>query len=185
MCIDNVNTTSSLSTRDSILSILFFACYMAIFTSVARLGNADKPVNNASTSSKRATSVLFRCSGYICINYHIRKCAYPNIVSNCLQHAYSFLLIVPEFLIQFTLLTILGNAHRPCKQYTNLVDNGLHHISLFFSDFVAIFTIITILGNAHRPCKLYLNIINNFTSCLFCFPDFFPIFSLYLHYLPY
>ena len=60
---------------------------------------------------------------------------YPNIVSNCLQHAYSFLLIIPDFLIRFTLLTILGKAHRPCEQHTNIVDNGLHHISQFFSDF--------------------------------------------------
>ena len=60
---------------------------------------------------------------------------YPNIVSNCPQHAYSFPLIIPYFLIIFTLLTILGNAHRACKQHTNIVDDGLHRISLFFSDF--------------------------------------------------
>ena len=50
-----------------------------------------------------------------------------------------FLLIFPDFLIIFTLLTILKNAHRPCKQYTNIVDNGLHHVSLFFSDLFLIF----------------------------------------------
>ena len=118
-----------------------FPDVLVIFALITILGNAHKPCEQ-----------------------------YPNIVSNCLQHAYSFLLIIPDFLIRFTLLTILGNAHRPCKQYTNIVDNGLHHISLFFpdflSDFLGIFTLITILGNAHRPCKLYLNIINNFTSCL-------------------
>ena len=36
-----------------------FFCCMAIFTSVTILGNADKPVNNDSTLSKRATSCLF------------------------------------------------------------------------------------------------------------------------------
>ena len=108
----------------------------------------------------------------------------PNIVSNCLQHAYSFFLIIPDFLIRFTLLTILGNAHRPCKQYTNIVDNGLHRISLFFSDFFW-FSGYIYLNYHIRKCaqtiKLYLNIINNFRSCLSFFSSFFfLIFSLYL-----
>ena len=66
-----------------------------------------------------------------------------------------FLLIFPDFLIIFELNTILGNVHRPCKQYTNIVDNGLHlslHFFLIFPDFLTIFTLITILGNAHRLC---------------------------------
>ena len=103
---------------------------------------------------------------------------HPNIVSNCLQHASSFLLIISDFLSKFTLLAMLGNAHRPHK-HTNIVDNGIH-ISLYFfvifSHFLAIFTLITILRNAHRPCKLYLNIINNSTSCL-------PFFSWCSHYI--
>ena len=39
----------------------------------------------------------------------------------------------PDFLIIFASITILGNAHRPCKQYTNIVDNGLFHVTPFTS----------------------------------------------------
>ena len=62
-----------------------------------------------------------------------------------------------DFLAIFALLTIFGNVHRPCKQYSNIVNNSLHHVcSFFFSffpDFLTVFTSITILGNVHRPCK--------------------------------
>ena len=37
-----------------------------------------------------------------------------------------------DFLVIFLLIAILGNAHRPCKQYTSIVDNDLH-LSLHFS----------------------------------------------------
>ena len=50
-----------------------------------------------------------------------------------------FLLTIPDFLIIFTVLTILGNVHRLCKEYTNIVDNGLHHVSLFFLIFFLTF----------------------------------------------
>ena len=37
-----------------------------------------------------------------------------------------FLPIFPDFLLIFVLITILGNAHRPSKQYVNIVINSLH-----------------------------------------------------------
>ena len=81
--------------------------------------------------------VFFWCSGYTCINYHIRKCAQTiwTVPQHCQQLSMACLFFSYDyscFLIIFTVLTILGNAHRPCKEYTNIVDNGLHHISLFF-----------------------------------------------------
>ncbi|KIK00359.1 hypothetical protein K443DRAFT_100507 [Laccaria amethystina LaAM-08-1] len=45
--------------------------------------------------------------------------SYPNIVNNSLHHVYYFFSFFPDFLAIFTLLTIFGNAHRPCKQYPN------------------------------------------------------------------
>ena len=87
---------------------------------------------------------------------------YLNIVNNCLQHASSFLLIIPHFLIIFTLLTILGNVDRPCKQYTNIVDTS--YLSIFFCT-------LTLFTTLHHVSPF--------------FPNFFLIFSLYLHCLPY
>ena len=141
MCTDNVNTTSSLSTRDSILSTVFFCLlhgYIYISCHIGKCKQTSEQCLNiikksyiGSFSDVLVIFALITVSG----NVH-RPCdSTPNIVSNCLQHAYSFLLIIPDFLIRFSLLTILGNAHRPCKQYTNIVDDGLHHIFLFFSDF--------------------------------------------------
>ena len=31
----------------------------------------------------------------------------------------------------FVLITIFGNAHRPCKDYSNIVNNCLHHVFSF------------------------------------------------------
>ena len=75
--------------------------------------------------------------------------------------SFLFFSFFPDFLAIFTSITTLGNVHRPCKQYPNIVTNSLHHVFSFFPffpDFLAIFTSITILGNAHRPCKQLSNI---------------------------
>ena len=72
-----------------------------------------------------------------------------------------------DFLAIFTLITILGNAHRPCKLYLNNTNNStscLSFFSCFFPDFLIIFTSLTILGNAHRPCLYLLSIHNNLTT---------------------
>ena len=40
----------------------------------------------------------------------------------------------------FALISIFGNVHRPCKYYSNIVKNSLHHVySFFFLSFLAIF----------------------------------------------
>ncbi|KIK07038.1 hypothetical protein K443DRAFT_31707, partial [Laccaria amethystina LaAM-08-1] len=67
----------------------------------------------------------------------------------------------------FALLTIFGNAHRPCKHYPNIVNNGVHYVSSFFPDFLAIFALITIFGNVHTPCKQHPNNITHHTIPIF------------------
>ena len=69
-----------------------------------------------------------------------------------------------DYLIRFTLLTILGNVHRPCKLYLNILNNSTSCLSFFpafIPDFLIIFTLITILGDAHRPHKYYPIITTN------------------------
>ena len=51
--------------------------------------------------------------------------------------------------------------HRPCKHYSNIVNDSLHHVYSFFFHFLAIFVLMTILGNAHRLYKWYSNTITN------------------------
>ena len=87
----------------------------------------------------------------------------------------------------FALITILGNAHRPCKHYPNIVNNSIHHVYsvfLIFPNFLAIFALITIFRNAHRPVHAstsspIMSTIPNFLS------DFITIFRVNLQNLPY
>ena len=126
--------------------------------------------------------VFFWCSGYTCINYHIRKCA-QTMWTVFLSSDYSWFshYIYSTYHIRKCAQT-MQRIHQHCWQWST---SYISIFSDFFSDFLAIFTLITILGNAHRPCKLYLNIIHNSTSYLSFFSWIFLIFSLYLHYLPY
>ena len=91
-----------------------------------------------------------------------------------------FLLIFPVLAI-FAWITILQNAHRPCKQYINIVDSSLCHSILFWSfpGVLGIFTSITILGDVHRPCKQFPNLVNTCLHHASSFlPDFLIIFVL-------
>ena len=100
-------------------------------------------------------------SHYICITYYIRKCAQTmqRIHQHCWQWSTSHISIFSDFFSDFsaifTLIATLGNAHRPCKLYLNMINNSascLSFFSWFFLIFLIIFTLLTILGNAHRPC---------------------------------
>ena len=111
-----------------------------------------------------------RFSHYICIGYYIRKCTQTMqiIYQQWWQWSttcYSTLpASFPDVLVIYALITILGNVHRPCKQYPNIVGNCLQHASSFLliiPDFLIIFTLLTILGNVHRPYKQYTNIVDN------------------------
>ena len=90
-----------------------------------------------------------------------------------------FLFFFPDFVTIFVLITIFGNGHRPCKHYSNIVHNNLHHVYSFFlfflSDFLVIFALLTIFGNVHRPCKQYPNIVNNSLHHVCSFITFFSL----------
>ena len=82
-------------------------------------------------------------SGYICITYHIWKCAQtmwmvPQHVHNSPHHVYSFFLFFSSFAsyIYIDYYTIIGNVHRPCKQLSNITTP-----SPFFSSFYSYFFI--------------------------------------------
>ena len=96
MCTDHVNNTPTLLTIVNTMSILFFWSY-----------------------------------GYIFTNYHIWKCAetmltllrhYQQQSASCL---FFFCLFLPDFLAMFALIAILGNAHRPHEQCTNIANNSI------------------------------------------------------------
>ena len=123
----------------------------------------------------------------ITIFWNAHRCQqYPNTVNKSLYHVYSVVPLFSSFLQYYTVPLLLsdsshsdgiqwnpveysgvqqiGNAHRPCKQYPNIVDNSLHHVYSFFLiflHFLLIFLLITILGNAHTACKQCTNIVNN------------------------
>ena len=59
-------------------------------------------------------------------------------------------IFLPSFLAIFELMTILGNSHRPCKHYLNIVNNSIYYV----------FALNTIFTNLYRPCNS-LTIITN------------------------
>src|ERR1700749_4918098 len=85
MCTDHVNNASTLSKRVHIMSILFlpiFSDFLMIFALITILGNVHRPykqhtniVENGLHHASPFFLFVFQCSGYICITYHIRKCA--------------------------------------------------------------------------------------------------------------
>ena len=100
---DYVDTTSSLSITVYIMFILFSSDFWLCLHQLPYWAMCTDHVNNASTLSKESTSCLFFFSQFL-----------------------------SDFFMIFALITILGNVHRPYKQHTNIVHNGLHHASPFF-----------------------------------------------------
>ena len=103
---DHVDTNSSLSTTVFIMSIVFFLLIWLYLQELPYWEMCTDHINNASTLSKRVYNMSILC-----------------------------LLILFDLLMIFASVTILGNAHRPCKQYPNIVDNSLHHVYSFFPEF--------------------------------------------------
>ena len=111
-----------------------------------------------------------------------------HIVNNSLPYFYSFFLMFHDFLGIFALITILGNAHRPCKHFPNIVNNSICHVYCFFlnfPNFLAIFELITIFRNAHRPCNQCPDIITSSEHHPYLFSDFITIFCVKIQNLPY
>ena len=134
------------SSLSTIASILFFLIFWQYLHQLPYWEMCTDHVINPSRLSKKSTSCLV-----------------------------FFFVIFHDLFIIFAWITILGNAHRWCKQYTNIVEDGLCNATPFFSDVLGIFASITILGSVHRPCKQYLNLVNN---SVFCFSWVFLIFFL-------
>ena len=130
-----------------------FPGVLGIFTSIIILGNVHRPCkqfpNLVNTCLHHASSFsphLAWFSDYICVDYHIWKMCTdhvnttPTLLTTVYIMSILFLLSFSDFLVIFLLITMLGTAHRPCKQYTSIVDNDLH-LSLnfsWFSDYIYI-----------------------------------------------
>ena len=62
---------------------------------------------------------------------HIACKQSTNIVNNDLHLSLYLFLIFPDFLSIFTVITILGNAHRPCKLHLNIINKYTSCLSIF------------------------------------------------------
>ena len=107
MCTDHVNTTPTLSITVYIISILFFLFFFLIFW----LHLHYLPYLEMCTDHVNSTPIL------------------STIVYIMSVLFFSFF---PDFLAIFTLITILGNAHRPCKQLSNITTPSLFFSWFFF-----------------------------------------------------
>ena len=72
-----------------------------------------------------------------CLSYHISKCAQImlTLLHHCQQLSLSCLSFFLHFLAIFTSVTILGNAHRLCKQCINIIKKTLNHVYSFSPHF--------------------------------------------------
>jgi hypothetical protein len=135
--------------------------------------------------------LFFWFSGYICINYHIRKCAQtmstvPDIDNSSQYHL--FLLFI-SFSGYIVLVTIFGNVHRPCRYYCNIVNNSLHHVYSFVPLFSWFLGYIYINYHIRKCAQTMLTVPQHcqqqsILRAIVMF-WFFLIFWLYLHQLPY
>ena len=140
---DHVNDTLTLLTMVCIISILIFPYFIAIFTSITIFGIVHRPsqqylniVNNSLHHVYFFLDIPW-FSDYIYIDFYIWKCAqtiqhYPTLSITVYIISILVFLIFHDFLAIFALITILGNAHRPCKHFPNIVNNSLHHVYSFF-----------------------------------------------------
>ena len=141
MCTDHVNSTPTLSATVYSMPILFFPLFLIFSLNLHYLPYWKMHTDHVNNIPTLLTMV------YIIYLYFFR--------------------IFSDFRAIFTLITILGNAHRPCQLYLNIINNFtscLSFFSWFFPDFLIVFTLLTILGNAHRPCLHLLSLHNNLTT---------------------
>ena len=198
---DHVNNTPTLLTIVNTMSILFFWSYGYIFTNLPYLEMRTDHVNTTPTLSITVyiMSILFLpffpwFSSYVCINCHIRKCTQTTwtVHQHCQQQClsvYSFYLFSPDFVTIFVLITIFGNAHRPCKHYSSIVHNSLHHVYSFFFFFLIFWLYLHYLPYLEM-CTDHVKSTPIFSTTVYImsvlFFSFFPlIFWLYLRRLLY
>ena len=123
---DHVDITRRLSTTVYIMSILLFpVCFdfLAMLTQVTIFGNVHRPCKHYSKTFNNSLHYIYSLvpcwssfSGYIYMSHYIGNVHrpsqwHPNIVNNF--HIIS-ILIFPDFMAILVLITIFGNAHRPC-----------------------------------------------------------------------
>ena len=132
-----VNNAPTLLTMISICLYIFFwfiSHFLSIFTLITILENAHTPCkqctnivdNDLPLSLHFFLFFFFWFSEYIYINYHIEK--HTQTMYTVPQHyqqvhimSLLFFWFFADFLIIVALITILGSAHRPCKQYPNII----------------------------------------------------------------
>ncbi|KIJ90236.1 hypothetical protein K443DRAFT_116898, partial [Laccaria amethystina LaAM-08-1] len=100
VCTDHVNSAPTLSTT-----------VYAIFALLTIFGNVHRPCKHYSN---------------IVSNNHVNST--PTMSTTVYIMSNIFFSFFPDFLAIFSLLTIFGNAHRPCKWYPNNITTP----SLFF-----------------------------------------------------
>ena len=140
MCTDHVNSTPTFSATVYSMPILFFLLFLIFSLDLHYLPYWEMRTDHVNNTPTLLTMV------------HIIY--------------FYFFLIFPDFLSIFTLITILGNGHRPCTLYFNIINRYTSYLSFLsqlfahflimfaiIPDILIIFTLLTILGNVHRPCK--------------------------------
>ena len=112
----------------------FWTFVWLYFQSLPYLEMRTDQVNNTPTllTIVNTMSILFFWSyGYICAIYHIWKCTQTmlTLLQHCQQQSTSclffFCFFFSHFLAMFALIAVLGNAHRPHEQCTNIVINSV------------------------------------------------------------
>ena len=91
----------------------------------------------------------------------------------------------PDFVTIFALITIFGNAHRPCKHYSNIVYNSLHHVYSCFLFFFLIFWLYLHYLPYLEVCTDHVNSTPILSTTVYImsvlffsfFPDFLAIFT--------
>ena len=144
---DHVDTTSSLSTTVSIMSILFSPIFWLYLHQLPYWEMCTDHVSNASTLSKRVyiMSIYFSWFFLIFLLY-LHELPYREMRTDHVNNTLTLLTVVYVMLLHFFLIFSwcsghiyinyhIRNAHRPCKQFPNLVNTCLHHASSFSPDF--------------------------------------------------
>ena len=151
MCTDCVDSTSTLLTTVYIIWILFFLSFsdfLVIILLINTLENVHIPCKQCTNMvdhdlhlSLHFFLISFWFSEYICMNYHIRKCAqtmYTIPQHDQQVHIMSLVFsgLFANYLIIFAWIIILGSVH----DHVNSTPTSSPP-SIFFSDFITIFNV--------------------------------------------
>ena len=178
MCTDHVKTTPTLSTTIYIMSILFpcfVSDFVAIFTWITIFGKVHRPHKHYSNIANLIFWIFFHYLPYleICTD-HVNSTPSLSTIVYIVSIFSSF---SPDFLAIFALLTIFGNAHRPCEQYPNMSTTVQIMSILFFSFSPPIFWLFLHYLPYLEMCTDHVNSSATSPHHHHFFPDFIHIFS--------